>query len=108
MYTGTSMATVVESFARKKCSTTWCRSRLVLANVRASSANLGALLCLVVFCALRSILSCEHLGPDLNADSGMKYGTWWMDKMYSLSSGKKRLEKLVLRMWYLNSYTCWW
>ena len=103
MYTGTSMATVVESFARKKFSITWWRSRLVFARVSASSASLGALLCLVVFCVLRSILNCEHRGPDLNAESGMKYGTWWMDKMYSLSSGKKRLEKLVFNVWYLNS-----
>ena len=81
MYTGTSMATVDASFARKKFSTCWCRSRLVFARVSASSAILGALLCLVVFCGLRSTLSCEHRGPALKADSGMKYGTLVMDVM---------------------------
>ena len=92
------MATVVESFARKKFSMTWCRSRLVLASVRASSAILGALLCFVVFWALRSTLSCEARGPVWKAELGMKCGILWMDVMYVLSCGKKRLEKLVLRV----------
>jgi len=75
------MAIVVESFAKKKFSTARCLSRLVFARVSASSAILGALLCLVVFCGLRSTLSCEQRGSDLKALSGMKCGILCMDVM---------------------------